>query len=181
MKKRSLFMVSMVLSGTILFSSCIGSFNLSRKVLAWNKTIGDKFVNEVVFLALTIVPVYGICMFADAVVLNSIEFWTGENPVQAGLVKQVQGKDGNYTVETLEDGYNIKNDKGQEVNLIFDKETSTWNAVANDEYTKLFSFDGENSAIVYLPDGTTQRVELNSDGLLALRESVMGTTFFASK
>jgi len=59
---------------------CYGSFELVKKVHKWNGTFGNKFVNELGFLVLNIVPVYGVAAFIDAVVLNSIEFWSGKNP-----------------------------------------------------------------------------------------------------
>ncbi|MFV0467308.1 MAG: DUF3332 domain-containing protein [Dysgonomonas sp.] len=174
MKKRfmSVAMIA-ALSGSILFSSCIGSFGLFNKVLAWNQSLdGNKFVNEVVFLALNIVPVYGVAMFADYVVLNSIEFWTGDNPIEAGVVKQVKGENGTYTVETLKDGYHIENEKGDDINLIYDKATNTWNAVAQGQTTKLLKIEDKDNAIVYLPNGVEQRVELSQAGTLALRQAV---------
>ena len=91
MKKKFLPIAAVILAGSLVLPSCIGSFALSNKVRAWNQTIDNKFVNEVVFLALWIVPVYEISMLADVLVINSIEFWTGENPAEAGIVKQVQG------------------------------------------------------------------------------------------
>lgn len=60
---------------------CYGSFELTKKVYKWNGTLGDKWLNEVAFLALNIVPVYSISVFIDAVILNSLEFWTGNNPM----------------------------------------------------------------------------------------------------
>lgn len=64
-------------------SGCFGSFNLTRKVYGFNKTVSkDKFVQELVFLGLNVVPVYGIASFIDAIVANTIEFWTGKNPVE---------------------------------------------------------------------------------------------------
>lgn len=59
---------------------CYGSFALVQKVHKWNGTFGNKFVNELGFLVLNIVPVYGVAAFIDVIVLNSIEFWTGKNP-----------------------------------------------------------------------------------------------------
>jgi hypothetical protein len=59
---------------------CYGSFTLVQKVHKWNGTFGNKFVNELGFLVLNIVPVYGVAAFIDVIVLNSIEFWTGRNP-----------------------------------------------------------------------------------------------------
>src|SRR5580692_4347566 len=63
-------------------SACFGSFNLTRKLWGWNKGVSsEKFVRELVFLGLNVVPVYSIAGFIDVVVTNSIEFWTGTNPV----------------------------------------------------------------------------------------------------
>ena len=109
MKKKSLtLLVAATLASSVLFSSCIGSFGLSNKLLDWNRNIDSKFVNELVFVAFWIVPVYEISALADILVLNSIEFWSGSNPMASiGEVKKVKGENGNYLVETLENGYSI--------------------------------------------------------------------------
>lgn len=182
MKKKLFKLTAVALASTLLFSSCIGSFNLSRKILAWNQTIDNKFVNEVVFFAMWIVPVYEISMLADILVINSIEFWTGENPVEAGIVKKVQGENGVYTVETLENGYSIQDENGLENQLVYDKETNTWSLVANEKTTKLISIDEDNkSAIVYLPNGEERNVELSNNGVLAFRQSVESAIYLAAK
>jgi hypothetical protein len=172
--------IAVTLAGSVMFTSCIGSFNLSRKVLGWNSNLGSKFVNELVFLLFWIVPVYEITMFADIIVLNTIEFWSGNNPVQAGVVKEVKGENGNYTVETTEDGYNITNEKGQELSLIYDKDTNVWSSVTGDNVTKLFKIENEN-AIVYMPNGDEKSVELSERGLMAFRTDVQNAMFFAAK
>lgn len=180
MKKKFMIIASAtVLSSSILLSSCIGSFGLSNKFLAWNKTIDSKFVNEVLFIVFQ--PAYVITMLADVLVLNSIEFWSGENPVQAGIIKTVEGENGVYTVETLDNGYNIKNESGEEMELIYNKEDNSWSMVQDEESTKLIKFTGDNQAIVYLPSGGEQKVELSSDGVLALRQAVSGSYFLATK
>ena len=101
MKKKSLtLLVAATLASSVLFSSCIGSFGLSNKLLDWNRNIDSKFVNELVFVAFWIVPVYEISALADILVLNSIEFWSGSNPVaDAGTVKTIETKDGTYAIE----------------------------------------------------------------------------------
>ncbi len=162
----------LVLSGSILFTSCIGSFSLFNKLLAWNQTIDNKFVNELVFFALWVVPAYEVAIISDALVINSIEFWSGDNPVAEGIVKEVQGEHGIYTVETLKNGYHIENEKGETVNLIYDKDSNTWNAVANGNTSKLITFEGNDKAIVYLPDGKEKNVELNQKGAFAFHNSV---------
>ena len=57
--KKTYLSVALVclLSASILGSSCIGSFQLTNKLLTWNKQIGNKFVNELVFFAFWILPV----------------------------------------------------------------------------------------------------------------------------
>ncbi len=106
MKRGKVIAFTMILSGSVVLSSCVGSFSLFNRLVAWNQNVNDKFVNEVVFLALNIVPVYGVCYVADALVINSIEFWTGTNPMaKVGEVKKVKGENGDYMVETLKNGY----------------------------------------------------------------------------
>ena len=182
MKKKLFKLSAITLASTLLFSSCIGSFSLSKKLLAWNQTIDNKFVNELVFFAFWIVPVYEVSLLADILVINSIEFWSGNNPVEAGIVKKVQGEHGVYTVETLENGYNIQDENGQESQFIYDKETNTWSLVANEKTTKLISIDEDNkSAIVYLPNGEERNVELSNNGVLAFRQSVENAVYLAAK
>lgn len=173
--------VALTLIGSVTFTSCIGSFGLSNKIYSWNNSLGSKWVNEVVFLAMWILPVYEICMFADMVILNTVEFWTGSNPIAAGDVKQVQGENGIYTVETTENGYNIKNEQGAEMSLIYNQESKTWSSVAGEEEVQLITFEDENNAVVYLPNGEKQNVELSADGVLALRQSLQESIYFASK
>ena len=83
---------ALMIAAAFMLSSCIGSFQLTNKVKDWNESLGDKFINEVVFLAFHIVPVYEVAYFADVVVLNTIEFWTGSNPVASNEVKEVDDK-----------------------------------------------------------------------------------------
>lgn len=75
---------AIVISFLATTSGCFGGFNLTRKVYNFNRTVSDnKWIQELVFLGLVIVPVYTIATIIDAIFLNSIEFWTGDNPVNA--------------------------------------------------------------------------------------------------
>lgn len=63
-------------------SGCFGSFALTRKIYGLNESVSsNKFVRWLVFLGFTIIPVYGVGTFVDALVFNSIEFWSGSNPL----------------------------------------------------------------------------------------------------
>ena len=98
MKKFNLKLAATIMiCGAFLFSSCIGSFGLHTKLRQWNEGISNKFVIELVFIAFNIIPVYGVCYLADALVINSIEFWSGSNPMASiGDIKTMKGTDGNY-------------------------------------------------------------------------------------
>ena len=69
----------------VLFSvsafGCYGKFQLTRKIYTWNGTLGNKWVNSIVMWALMIIPVYEIGSAVDFLILNTIEFWTGNNPM----------------------------------------------------------------------------------------------------
>lgn len=181
MKKKHVYVATaLLLVSGFTMNSCIGSFSLTNKVLAWNQTIDNKFVNELVFLALHIVPVYPATIVIDGLVINSIEFWTGDNPLQAGIVKKVQGENGVYTVETLKNGYEISNEAGQKMNLVYDKKTNTWNMVSEGQTTKLVKVVDKDNAIVYV-NGQEKNVPLNSQGILAFKQSVQNSQFVAQK
>lgn len=184
MKKKGLtLLVATTLASSVIFSSCIGSFGLTNKLLDWNKSIDSKFVNELVFIAFWIVPVYEISAIADILVLNSIEFWSGDNPVaDAGNVKKVETNNGIYTVETKKDGYHIQKE-GEEtaVDLVFNGTDKSWSVEADGEATKLLQFKGNNEVVMFLPDGKEMNVELNQTGVLAFKQVAEGYSFYAAK
>jgi len=83
---------------TISLSGCYGSFAFTKKVYDFNGQISNKWVNEAIFFVFG-GPVYGFTVFADAVVLNTIEFWTGSNPVASNTLEQ-QDQAGNKLIAT---------------------------------------------------------------------------------
>ena len=155
----------MLLTATILFSSCIGSFRLTNNIKDWNEGLGDKFVNELVFIALHIVPIYEIAIFIDGVVLNSIEFWTGNNvvaePGETKIVKNSQGQD--VQVTALENGYTISNGETA-MNLLFDAENQVWSAEYNNQSTDLVKLNGDNTAQLFV-GGEVVDVTLDAQGI----------------
>ena len=75
------FLASVLALG-LLAPSCLGPDNLYHTVKNWNAQVSDEdWVNEVVFLAFIIIPVYGVAMFGDIVIFNTIDYWTGDNPI----------------------------------------------------------------------------------------------------
>lgn len=183
MKRSKLTLVAIVLSGSFLFSSCVGSFGLFNRLNSWNQTIGNKFVNELVFLAFNIIPVYGVAYIADALVINSIEFWSGSNPMaNIGDVKKVKGENGNYMVKTLENGYSItKEGETASMDLIYNKEANTWNVEANGESTELIKMNNDGTADLLLPNGEKMNVTLDAQGMMAARQATTSNLMFAAR
>jgi len=172
MKKRFLKVaVVLALAGTISFSSCIGSFSLSHKLLAWNQHIGDKFVNELVFFAFWILPVYEVSLLADILVLNSIEFWSGSKPVAEGT-RVIDGKDQRYIVKCDKKGYTITGETDRQVvRLDFEEMDRSWSVSVNDsEPIKFMSFIDDSHVRMITPDGSFTTVETSAQGVLAYSE-----------
>lgn len=182
-RNRLTLVVAVAMSGTFLFSSCVGSFGLFNRIASWNQEIGTKFVNELVFLAMNIVPVYPVAYLADALVINSIEFWSGTNPMaNVGDVKKVKGENGNYLVETLENGYSItKEGEKTSMELIYNEEANTWSVVAEGVSTELLKMNNDGTADLFLPNGKSMNVTLDAQGILAARQVTMGDLMFASR
>ena len=68
----------------LVTASCIGRFELTRKVYQFNREVDpNKWIQWLAFLVLNVVPVYGFAVMIDAIFANSVEFWTGDNPVTA--------------------------------------------------------------------------------------------------
>lgn len=184
MKKINFKMAATVMiCGAFLLSSCVGSFGLHSKLVNWNQSIGNKFVNELVFLACNIIPVYGVCYLADVVVINSIEFWSGSNPMASvGDIKKVKGENGDYLVKTLENGYSItKEGENLSMELVYNKEANTWNVVADGVSTELLQMNNDGTAQMYLPNGEAMNVTLDAQGVATARQATMVNTYYAAR
>jgi uncharacterized protein DUF3332 len=93
MKTRHLMRAS--LTGFVLVcfltvtSACYGPFNLTRNVYHWNSNIkgsgevNEKWMKEIVFFGMIVIPVYILSPLIDAFIFNPIQFWTGDNPLKA--------------------------------------------------------------------------------------------------
>ena len=173
-----------LLCGALLSISCIGSFSLTNRLLTWNQNIGNKFLNELVFFAFWVLPVYEVCGLADVLVLNSIEFWSGSNPVASGS-KVLEGSNGErYLVEWDGSGYNIKGETdGSFVRLDFNEEEQTWSYDINHGAARgvLFTFVDDTHVSLPVDGGREWRtVEISQAGLMAYQQ-MAGAGVFAAR
>lgn len=169
----------LVLAGSMMFSSCIGSFQLTNKVLAWNKQVGSKFVNELVFFAFWILPVYEISSIADLLVLNSIEFWSGRSPLSAET-KVIDGKDARYEVRRDLAGYTITNLSSKEVvRFDFSEADNSWSVSADGKTVKFMQFVDDTHVRMIAPDGSLENVEISQEGVYAYQQMAAAMQYAA--
>ena len=181
MRKKHLIIATVVaLSASMMMQSCIGSFALFNKVKSWNDHVGDKFVNELVFVAMWILPVYELSFVADLFILNTIEFWSGTNPALA-QTQVIDGKNAQYLVASNEDGYTITNMTTKQVTRFnFNAQDNSWSLVNNGQEVKLFNFVDDTHVNILTRDGSYTTVELSEPGVLAYQQLVgVGGAAFA--
>jgi hypothetical protein len=171
----------------VILSGCYGSFKLTRSLWDWNGTVGDKFVNELVFLAFVIVPVYQVATLVDAVVLNTIEFWSGSNPMgmkdgeKEQKIVEIDGKKYRLTAEknkmTVEDLKDAKN----KTEMIFNEEDNSWYLVRGKKLQKLVNVDIQDGKIIsyhlFYPDGSVQEVMPGFDPVAMQQDVQTGMTY----
>lgn len=177
--KRIKLSVAAVLAVAALLplQSCIGSFALTNRVLSWNKQVGSKFVNELVFFAFWVLPVYEVTSVADLIVLNSIEFWSGNNPVNQASVKVVESEEGIYYIACDEHGYTITSPEGKELRLEFEDDNKTWSVISNGEVFPFMTMIDDSHVKMITPEGDFRMVDLSESGVMAYASICQGENY----
>lgn len=71
-----------VIALAMSLSGCMGRNALSGKALRFNLTTAEgRWTREGLFFGMIVIPVYPIFKLVDLLLFNSIEFWTGTNPL----------------------------------------------------------------------------------------------------
>jgi len=167
MRIKQMISILLIAAMGISFSGCYGSFSLTKKVYKWNGTMDDDIVTNVVFWALVILPVYEGCMFIDAVVLNTIEHWTGDNPLAfestEDVIKTIETQNGLYTVTVGNQRIKIDEIVNEAIanTLIFELNEieQSWSIIENGHTSDIAQIDNDVLKL-YLPDGEIQEIEL---------------------
>ncbi len=179
MKKINLKVIAFLLAGSFLTSSCIGSFALFNKYEKWQCNMTkNKFVNAIVGFILQ--PICGsITLFVDAIILNTIEFWSGNNPVTAST-QTVMGTDGRlYTINSSQKGYEVTNSEGVVANFIHDSETDAWFVEQAGKRQELVRFNEDGTLQVTLQSGQTMTVNASQEGMQQVQTAVAYDNCFA--
>ena len=182
MKKINVKVAAFLLLGCMMSSSCIGSYSLFNKYAKWQcHMTSSKFLNAIVGFIL--MPIVGtVCLFVDSLVLNTIEFWSGSNPVAAnvGKTQQVLGSDGVlYAVKTLKNGYEVKSPNGEVSYFIYDEKANTWSFQQNGITRELFRYNDDGTITTLTPDGRELTVTLDEQGVDQVRNAVNEGRYYA--
>ena len=94
--KRWLKVLACTITLGALLNGCFGSFGATRLLYNFNDSFGNKFVKTLIMWVFTIVPAYELFIFADWLIINTIEFWMGSNPI-SGDIQYVPNEDGSMT------------------------------------------------------------------------------------
>lgn len=158
MKKKilSVVLVPFMLLVGLVQTGCFGEFVLTHKLYDWNAQVAGKgslkgrFINNLVFLGLCILPAYEFAGAIDFIVLNLIEFWTGTNPLamNEGDIEQqmvhYQGKD--YMITATKNQFMFEElieGETAEVTIVqYCEEDMSWSAIKDSESYFLSGFKG---------------------------------------
>lgn len=177
-------------------TACYGPFNLTKTIHKWNGQIKgtgqvtDKWMRELIFLGLVILPVYEFAALGDAIVFNSIEFWTGDNPIKAsdkdneGRTRVAHVADTTIAVTFAKDGNSASVNYSREGQIV-----KTGAIVASNEGYQLMDEKGHQlyaaepsvNGGLNLVDKNCQLVQHLSDDQLALGIEKLATVQVAAR
>lgn len=139
---------------TVSVSSCYGKFALTRKIYTWNGSVSEnKFVQTIVMWGLMIIPVYSIGGLVDVVLLNTIEFWTGNNPMamKEGVkdTKRVTIEGTQYEITMSKDRIDIiqksGSDIGKTTTMVYVESAQAWYLKFPDGMKKIAQINSNES------------------------------------
>lgn len=150
-------------------SGCFGKFALVSKLHAWNGSLGSKVAQQFVFWAFLILPVYGACMFVDAVIFNLIEFWSGKNPLA-----ELPHPDGSTTKLSRTSDGEVRLTRTQGERVLADVALSREGATAAQARSLVSAWTGSverlpSGELVVHTDGAPRLVPLGEQAALAER------------
>jgi len=152
--------VCMIVTTIVAFTGCYGPFRLTSKLHNWNGQVSQKkFVNELVFLGLCILPAYEICVLGDGLIFNSIEFWGGRNPIsmKAGQVEETKiAHEGRiYKVTKSRNAMTVALENGEEqVDFRYFPAEKAWYQMEGEKKVKVVDIR-HKKVFTYLPNDKT--------------------------
>lgn len=168
--------IVLLVATTVSMSGCYGPFALTSKLHDWNGQVSNaKFVNELVFVGLCILPAYELCVLGDALIFNSIEFWGGSNPIamNAGEVEEsnILHEGQLYKVTKRQNQVTIAmRGSEQKVDFKYFPKEKAWYQMSAENKVKVVDMK-DNTVFAYLPNNKTLAFDKNTINLV--EEQVM--------
>jgi hypothetical protein len=101
--KKILLSLLVACSLAVTTTGCWGSFALTKKAYNFNNSLGSKWVSWILYLLLGWIG--GITIMVDSLIFNTLEFWTGSNPLAFGDTYRETDESGNsVTAVKMQDG-----------------------------------------------------------------------------
>ena len=77
-------LLALLLTVSLSTTSCIGTNASFNGLNSWNSRVSEsKYLNELVYIGLWVIPAYEIVLLGDVIIFNTMEFWGSENPIGA--------------------------------------------------------------------------------------------------
>lgn len=162
--KRFIALLLMAAFSAASLTGCYGKFGLTHTIYKANGSVDNKFLRSGLTWVFVILPVYEFAFFLDFLVFNTIEFWSGSNPVASSekTLHYASGSD-SWDVRVTADGdkvtYDIRHTSGD---AAADRLIVVWNRVTGEsvgthtkdgESTRYLASRSGNDIIVRNPDG----------------------------
>jgi hypothetical protein len=172
-KSKVFAVLVIVLLLSLSFMSCYGNFSLVKKLYNWNGTVGSKLANTAVMWVLFIIPVYEVAGFIDFVILNVIEFWSGENPVKMSAGEkeiQIVEKDGKeYQITATKNRFTVTDlaERDRQVSMVYQEDTKSWYVESQQGLVKVAEYSENNpdNLVLILPDQKTLSINPATDSV----------------
>lgn len=159
-KLTQLLAVTLITASSLAMTGCFGSFSLTTKLHRWNDSVSDnKFVNELVFLGMCIIPAYELFCLGDLLIFNTIEFWGEKNPIAMNSedidTQTIKHNGETYAMTKTQNQVSIQH-QGSEVavNFRYFPEEKSWYLMDGDIKTKVVEMK-KNKVFAYLPNEKT--------------------------
>jgi len=173
MKKFSKLIVFVLLLSffVINLSGCYGGFTLTRRIHKWNDKVENKYKRTLTMWLLLIIPVYEFCITFDLVILNSLEFWFGINPLSLDEndkeVRIIEKNNKTFQITVTQNQYcidelNSKGDPIRSAYLIYEPEQSKWFIKSNGKKFAFATMEEENPESIEIILPSTNYSLINS-------------------
>ena len=159
-------LASMMAFSGVMTIGCHGKYAMFNAVHKWNGGIGSKWVRSIVHFGMWVIPVYEVSLTVDFLILNTIEFWVGSNPMAMedgeSDTRMVEYKGDVYSITATKNRFTVVpvtgEKAGKKAALVYVPAEQAWYARSGETSVKLMEHDVNNPQMITLlfPDGSEE-------------------------